>query len=155
MKREKAMGVSFLKVACRDMDLLNYVSHIVPPEVFDYEPHREIFRYLLICLDEDSPPDKEDAIEFFDPKSYKEFLKIMSDPEVVEEITQTDIDNAIYLEFDDYKVKKAADDALDQMLRKMYDKEYLSTRRNHDIVSYENAQEIFCDLNDIQQSAEN
>lgn len=128
IRRDKFRGVAFLKLACMDLFYFDYVAQVIPPEIFDYEPHQEIFRYLKICIDEDAEPDKEDAIEYFDPDSYKEFLKIIRDPEVIEEIKQNEADKMTYLESDDARIRSAAEDATDQLLRKMIDTNYINTR---------------------------
>ena len=150
IRRDKFRGVAFLKLLCLDMDFLDYVSQIIPPEIFDYEPHREIYRYLQICLDEDSPPDKEDAIEYFDKESYKEFLKIMADPEVVEEVQQTPTDAIIYLESDKKTIRKAAEDATQQLLNKMVHTDY-SNLFGRNPSNYEDFKKMINNLNDIKQ----
>ena len=150
--RDKSIGVAFLKLACKDMFFLNYVSQIIPPEIFDYEPHQEIFRYLKICLDEDSMPDKEDAIEYFDKESYKEFLKIMRYPEIIDELKQDDKDSTTYLESDDIRIRHAAEDATEQLLKKIFDTKYFNVRA-HDIGSYMDFKDIIGNLNDIKQIA--
>ena len=150
--RDKAIGVAFLKLACKDMFFLNYVAQIIPPEIFDYEPHQEIFRYLKICLDEDSMPDKEDAIEYFDNDSYKEFLKIMRYPEVIEELKQNEKDVSTYLETDDIKIRNAAEDATEQLLMKIFSTNYFNAR-DRDIGSYTDFKDVIGNLNNIKQNA--
>ncbi|MBQ9486755.1 MAG: toprim domain-containing protein [Selenomonadaceae bacterium] len=150
--RDKSIGVAFLKLACKDMFFLNYVAQIIPPEIFDYEPHQEIFRYLKICLDEDSMPDKEDAIDYFDKESYKEFLRITLDPEIIDELKQDDKDSSTYLKSDEKIVRSAAEDATEQLLRKIFDTNYFNERTNN-IGSYTDFKDIIFNLNNIKQTA--
>ena len=154
IQRDKFRGVAFLKLACTDMGFLEYVSQIIPPEIFDYEPHQEIFRYLKICLDEDSEPDKEDAIEYFDKESFKEFLKIMRDPEIVEELKKNEPEATNYLVTDKIRISIAAEDAIEQLLRKMVETRYVNIRHG-DIASYTDFIEKAGTLQDIHRLREN
>ena len=147
IKRSKYMGVVLLKLAYRDADFLKYVSQIVFPEMFEYEPHQEIFRYLKICIDEDVLPNKEDARDYLEPESYKEFLKILEDPEVIDEIKETPQEAEIYLHFvDDNSMRKAAEDVLETLLDQRSRFEY-GIVRDKDIKSYN---EFYEKLNNLQ-----
>lgn len=150
-RSNKYLGVMLLKLACFDSDFLNYVTKILTPEIFDYEPHKEIFRYINICYDENSAPNKEEAMEFLDKNSYKEFLKILKDPEVIEEIRRTPADVIVYLGSDEINIRMAAEDAAEKLLNKMSNTDYLNNW-SHEIRNYEEAKKILNHLHDIKQT---
>lgn len=147
-KRAKNIGIVFLKLAYHDTAFLKYIAQIILPEMFKYEPHKEIFRYLKICIDEEVEPDKEDAMEYLDKESYKEFLKISGDSEVAEEIkaTESDAEAELYLNFKESNLRDAAEDAMDILLNQKNRLDY-GTVRNKDIKSYN---ELCEKLNNLQ-----
>ena len=106
----KKMGAAILKVACRDPSVLRYVIAILPQEVFD-ERHRQAIEYLKICLDENSPPDKEGAAIFFEGNVDEDFLNIIEN-------------NAPLTEID----KLAFEDAIDYLLNVVWEEDYSTTK---------------------------
>ena len=71
------LGMAILKMACRDPAVFRYVKAVIPMNIFS-EQHQKAIEYLKICLDENSPPDKEGAAIFFEGNIDKDFLDILN-----------------------------------------------------------------------------
>lgn len=104
------LGVAILKVVCRDPALFKHFINVVPNEIFDAR-HQRAIEYLKVCLDENSRPLKKGAEIFFEGNPDKEFQDIL--------------ENALPLSDEE---RLACEDALDYLLKRLWAKDYLTTK---------------------------
>ena len=96
----KKAGEAILRVACRESGLFRYVMNVLPKEIFS-DSQQALIEYLMICLDENSRPNKEGAAIFFEGDVDEKILSMLENTQ-----SPTDYERIAFEDGLDFLAKK-------------------------------------------------